>query len=181
MKPFMDKDFLLETDTAKRLFHDYSEKQPLIDYHCHISPREIYENRRFNNLVEVLLGGKNPDVTYFDPVEVGTYYYELTLEYEYEGETCTSDPVVTSVEVTSVDEMSAGFNLYPNPANDKLTVESAVEMKEVRIYNLLGGLVRSIDQAGYKMEISLEGMPNGLYFIQMVSNDNTISKRFIKK
>ena len=65
MKPFMDKDFLLETETAKHLFHDYSEHQPLVDYHCHISPREIYENRRFNNLVEVWLGGQNPDGSYF--------------------------------------------------------------------------------------------------------------------
>ncbi len=65
MKPFMDKDFLLETDTAKHLFHDYAEKMPLIDYHCHISPREIYENRRFNDLVEVWLGGQQPDGTYF--------------------------------------------------------------------------------------------------------------------
>ena len=65
MKPFMDRDFLLETKTAQHLFHDYAERQPLIDYHCHISPREIYENRRFNNLVEVWLGGKNPDGSYF--------------------------------------------------------------------------------------------------------------------
>ncbi len=65
MKPFMDKDFLLETETAKHLFHDYSDAMPLVDYHCHISPKEIYENRRFNNLVEVWLGGKNPDGTYF--------------------------------------------------------------------------------------------------------------------
>lgn len=65
MKQFMDKDFLLETETARHLFHDYSERLPLVDYHCHISPREIYEDRRFNNLVEVWLGGKNPDGTYF--------------------------------------------------------------------------------------------------------------------
>ena len=65
MKAFMDKDFLLETETARHLFHDYAEKLPLIDYHCHISPKEIYENRRFNNLVEVWLGGENPDGTYF--------------------------------------------------------------------------------------------------------------------
>ena len=65
MKEFMDKDFLLETETAKHLFHDYAETMPLVDYHCHISPKEIYENRRFNNLVEVWLGGKNPDGSYF--------------------------------------------------------------------------------------------------------------------
>ncbi|MBQ9028180.1 MAG: glucuronate isomerase [Lachnospiraceae bacterium] len=65
MKAFMDKDFLLETETAKHLFHDYSDPMPLVDYHCHISPKEIYEDRRFNNIVEVWLGGENPDGTYF--------------------------------------------------------------------------------------------------------------------
>ncbi len=65
MKAFMDKDFLLETETAKHLYHDYAAKMPLADYHCHISPREIYEDRRFDNLVEVWLGGENPDGTYF--------------------------------------------------------------------------------------------------------------------
>ena len=65
MRAFMDKDFLLETETAIRLFHDYAEHMPLVDYHCHISPQEIYENRRFNNLTEVWLGGKNPDGSYF--------------------------------------------------------------------------------------------------------------------
>ncbi len=65
MKAFMGKDFLLETETAKHLFHDYAEHMPLVDYHCHISPKEIYEDRRFNNLTEVWLGGKNPDGSYF--------------------------------------------------------------------------------------------------------------------
>ncbi len=65
MKAFMDEDFLLETKTAQHLFHDYADSMPLVDYHCHISPKEIYEDRRFNNLAEVWLGGKNPDGTYF--------------------------------------------------------------------------------------------------------------------
>jgi len=57
MKAFMDKDFLLETETAKHLFHDYAEKMPLADYHCHLNPREIFEDRRFDDLVQVWLGG----------------------------------------------------------------------------------------------------------------------------
>ena len=65
MKPFMDKDFLLETETAKHLFHDYAEAMPLVDYHCHIPPQEIYENRRFEDLVQVWLGGENPDGSFF--------------------------------------------------------------------------------------------------------------------
>jgi len=65
MKAFMDKDFLLDTPTAQHLFHTYAEHMPLCDYHCHISPREIYEDRRFHNLTEVWLGGKQPDGSYF--------------------------------------------------------------------------------------------------------------------
>ena len=65
MKAFMDKDFLLETETARHLYHDYAAKMPLVDYHCHISPKEIYEDRRFDNLAEIWLGGENPDGTYF--------------------------------------------------------------------------------------------------------------------
>ena len=65
MKPFMDRDFLLETETARHLFHDYAEGLPLIDYHCHISPREIWEDRRFRDLTELWLGGRQPDGSYF--------------------------------------------------------------------------------------------------------------------
>ncbi len=57
MKAFMDKDFLLETETAKKLYHDYAEKTPVLDYHCHINPKEIAEDRQFENITQVWLGG----------------------------------------------------------------------------------------------------------------------------
>ena len=57
MKPFMDKDFLLSTQTAKELFHDYAAKMPVLDYHCHINPQEIAEDRQFENITQVWLGG----------------------------------------------------------------------------------------------------------------------------
>ena len=57
MKPFMDKDFLLTTDTAKRLYHEYAAKMPICDYHCHIDPKDIWEDRRFTNITELWLGG----------------------------------------------------------------------------------------------------------------------------
>lgn len=57
MKKFMDRDFLLDSDTAKHLFHDYAENMPIADYHCHLSPKEIYEDRRFENITQVWLGG----------------------------------------------------------------------------------------------------------------------------
>ncbi len=57
MQAFMDKDFLLSTPTARALYHDVAAKCPIIDYHCHISPREIYEDLRYDNLTQVWLGG----------------------------------------------------------------------------------------------------------------------------
>ena len=52
----MDKDFLLDTETAKKLYHEHAEKMPIIDYHCHLQPKEIYEDKKFRNLAEVWLG-----------------------------------------------------------------------------------------------------------------------------
>ncbi|MBE5921725.1 MAG: glucuronate isomerase [Lachnospiraceae bacterium] len=57
MKKFMDKDFLLSTETAKKLYHEYAAVMPIIDYHCHINPQEIYEDRKFDNITQVWLGG----------------------------------------------------------------------------------------------------------------------------
>ena len=57
MQPFMDKDFMLDTDMAKKLYHDYAEEMPIVDYHCHINPQEIYEDRKFDNITQVWLGG----------------------------------------------------------------------------------------------------------------------------
>lgn len=57
MKPFMDKDFLLSTETARKLYHEVAEHMPIIDYHCHINPQEIAEDRKFDNISQVWLGG----------------------------------------------------------------------------------------------------------------------------
>ena len=57
MKAFMDKEFLLSSGTAKTLYHDFAEHMPILDYHCHINPQEIFENRRFDNITQVWLGG----------------------------------------------------------------------------------------------------------------------------
>jgi glucuronate isomerase len=57
MKPFLDKDFLLSNDVAQRLYHEHAAAQPILDYHCHLSPKDIADNRRFNNLHEIWLEG----------------------------------------------------------------------------------------------------------------------------
>ena len=57
VKTFMDRDFLLGNKLAKTLYHEYAETMPIIDYHCHINPREIAENRNFDNITQLWLGG----------------------------------------------------------------------------------------------------------------------------
>lgn len=54
---FIHDDFLLDTEQAKALYHDYAKDMPIIDYHCHLPPDQIAENRQFKNLSEVWLAG----------------------------------------------------------------------------------------------------------------------------
>lgn len=57
MKAFMDEQFLLETETAQKLFHDTAENLPIVDFHNHLNPREIYEDVCYDNMTQVWLGG----------------------------------------------------------------------------------------------------------------------------
>jgi glucuronate isomerase len=54
---FIKENFLLQSKTAEKLYHDFAENQPIIDYHCHISPKEIAENRKFENITKIWLDG----------------------------------------------------------------------------------------------------------------------------
>lgn len=55
MKKFMDEDFLLENEVAKKLYHNYAKKLPVIDYHCHLVPKEIAEDIHFENITKLWL------------------------------------------------------------------------------------------------------------------------------
>ena len=54
---FITEDFMLKNETAKKLYHEYAEKMPIIDYHCHISPKQIAENYKFKNAYDLFLSG----------------------------------------------------------------------------------------------------------------------------
>ena len=57
MKKFLDDNFLLQTDVAQKLYFDYAKDQPIYDYHCHLPPKDIAENKNFGNLTEIWLAG----------------------------------------------------------------------------------------------------------------------------
>ena len=57
MAPFITESFLLQTESARRLYFEYAKNEPIIDYHCHLSPAEIASNRQFENMTQIWLGG----------------------------------------------------------------------------------------------------------------------------
>jgi glucuronate isomerase len=57
MKKFMDENFLLSNDTAINLYNNFAKDMPIIDYHCHLNPKEIFENKQFKNITEAWLYG----------------------------------------------------------------------------------------------------------------------------
>lgn len=57
MKPFLNHDFVLNTDSAKKLYHDYAAQMPIIDYHCHLIPQQIAGNKKFKTITEAWLYG----------------------------------------------------------------------------------------------------------------------------
>ena len=54
---FFDEKILLDSDTACELYEKYAKDQPIIDYHCHLNPQEIYEDKSFSNIGELWLAG----------------------------------------------------------------------------------------------------------------------------
>ena len=57
MQSFLSDDFLLQTETARKLYHDYAKDQPIYDYHCHLPVEEIASNQNFSNLTQIWLNG----------------------------------------------------------------------------------------------------------------------------
>ncbi|MGL4402619.1 MAG: glucuronate isomerase [Fusobacteriaceae bacterium] len=57
MKKFMCENFLLEGEVAKKLYHSYSKEMPIFDFHCHLNPQEIWEDKKYKNISELWLGG----------------------------------------------------------------------------------------------------------------------------
>ena len=106
----MDNDFILDTATAQHLYHDYASKLPLVDYHCHLNPREIYEDRRFDNLAEVWLGGIQSDGSY-----AGDHYkWRMMRSHGIPEEYITGnqDPFQRFCKLAEALEMAIGNPMY---------------------------------------------------------------------
>ena len=128
---------------------------------------------------------------YFDVVEPGTYYYQVTSVYTIDGEECESAPAYSYenpeqdyivVDVTSIDENGVeGMMVYPNPAKDfvKLSAISG-HLSVVKVYNSLGMLVEEIEVNADEVEINLSGYNAGVYFINIETENGVAVEKVIK-
>ena len=106
----MGKDFMLRNQTGQRLYEEYARDLPLVDYHCHISPKEIFEDRRFDNIAQIWLGGRNADGTYF-----GDHYKWRVMRTNGVPEdmvTGGADPYEKFAAFTKALEMAIGNPMY---------------------------------------------------------------------
>ncbi|MCH5191668.1 MAG: glucuronate isomerase [Oscillospiraceae bacterium] len=121
MRAFMGEDFLLTTDTAQEIFHYGAEKTPIFDWHCHLSPKEIYENRKPADLAELWLGGDHYkwramrscgiDEKYITGDSTG---YEKFLKYAETLQYCIGNPLYHWTHL----ELQRYFDVY-EPLNPK--------------------------------------------------------------
>lgn len=128
MKKFMDKDFILESETAKTLFHGYAEEMPIIDYHCHISPKEIYEDKHFETITDAWLGGDHYKWRLMRANGVPEEYitgnasaHDKFIKYAETLERCIGNPVYTWSHL----ELQRFFDYY-----GPLNAETAEEVYE---------------------------------------------------
>ena len=106
----------------------------------------------------------------------------VSEEMVYEFVATSSRNLVAHFAIeNAVGEHIQGLMIYPNPAQDKLNIESSSAISSVKIYNMVGAEVYSKEDCGTQTVISLDDMPNGVYFIQLNSNGTIETTRFIKE
>ena len=111
-----------------------------------------------------------------------TYCFTVTAvnlagESEHSNESCVKYPE------DGVEEFSSSFNIYPNPVNDVLFIETEVEIEEVVVYTITGVIVgqQSTVNSQQLTCIEVSDLNSGVYFVKVVTNEGEVVKRFVKK
>lgn len=101
-------------------------------------------------------------------------------EYTFTAE-ASRNLVAEFVREDAVSENAHVSRIFPNPASDKLNVACSSNISELKVYNMVGAMVYSLSDCGNNAVVSLANMPNGVYFIQLITNGTVETHRFVKE
>ena len=105
-----------------------------------------------------------------------------TVSIYLAGSTVSAPQTYAFLNNLDVDENeSTSLVVYPNPATDRLTIESAEVIRQCEIYDLTGQLIETLENASERMEISVEALPAGIYVVRLVTDKFTPTRWFVKK
>lgn len=111
---------------------------------------------------------------YFDNVELGTYYYQVTAVYASEGET---EPASIMVSSLSLDENDVKMAVYPNPTRGLLKVEG-VDMKQITVTNALGQVVYNTSVESDEVSIDMSQLSAGMYILRIDTKNGVSTRQF---
>ena len=113
MKRFMDDDFLLHSEVARRLYHDVAAQMPIYDYHCHLNPQEIAEDRQFANLGQIWLEGDH---------------------YKWRALRAARESLITGNTTSDYDKYLAGADRAENARQSALSLDASGAAPAVRYH-----------------------------------------------
>ena len=129
---------------------------------------------------EELLGStSNTEVDIFDLASDTRYCFTVTAIIDGVESAPSNEACETTLPEESIAELASAFNVYPNPVNDKLYIETEVEIEEVVVYDVFGRQ-QSTDN-GQQSFIDVANLNSGVYFVKIVTENGEVVKRFIKK
>ena len=112
-------------------------------------------------------------------LEYNTEYCFTVTAVNEEGESEKSTEVCAKTKGEGVEELVSSFNIYPNPVNDKLYIETEVEIEEVVVYDIYGR--HQLAVSGQSSAVSVANLNSGVYFVMIKTNEGFVTKRFVKK
>ena len=112
-------------------------------------------------------------------LEYNTEYCFTVTAVNEEGESEKSTEVCAKTKGEGVEELVSSFNIYPNPVNDKLYIETEVEIEEVVVYDIYGR--HQLAVSGQSSAVSVVNLNSGVYFVMIKTNEGVVTKRFVKK
>lgn len=154
MKKFMGEDFLLENETAKHLYEDYAKNMPIYDYHCHLSPKEIAEDKKYENITEIWLYGDHYKWRFMRSMGVDEKYctgdasdYEKFLAYAKCVAYAAGNPLYHWTHL----ELQRFFGIY-EPLNEKTAPEIWKKANEIIKSGDFSAqkLIRKIERLSYR-------------------------------